>query len=107
MLSIVESIEGIVEALRDISRCNDDPGKLAMGSVEREPQIRLFRPRWESCGGTHPLPYNNHTTRRPPYFCPPPSLIPHPESTTPRRRRRTENPRGGTPSHLFYRSILI
>src|SRR5439155_22971580 len=60
MLSIVEGIEGIVEALRNISRCNDDPGKLAVGSVEREPQIRLFRARWECCGGSGYLPPNDH-----------------------------------------------
>src|SRR3989440_5705469 len=96
MLSIVESIEGIVEALRNISRCNDDPGKLAVSSVERETQIRLFRPRWESCGGLTPPPPKKTKTVRPPYFFPPPPP-PHPPPTTAPRLTARNATTGGAP----------
>src|SRR2546427_9214416 len=101
MLSIVESIKGIVEALRNISRCNDDPRKLTVGSVEREPQIRLFRPRWESCGGVSPLPHKNKKNLRPRFFFPPPPFFPHHQSTTREGRRSKQTHGGSHRSHIY------
>src|SRR5467141_2751033 len=56
VLSIVEGVESVVEALRYISRGNDDPGKFSVSRVKCKSQIGLFGPSWQSCCRSSSLP---------------------------------------------------
>src|SRR5205807_5820837 len=55
-VSPIESLEGVVEYLLEISRSNDDVGKLAVRGVKREAKVALLLAGRESRARASPLP---------------------------------------------------